>query len=361
MQRCSIEVFLARAGRVFRYMLLVAATAVFFVIPAALYCPWDASVRAARPKAVGKIEKLGEKVEAYKRFKDRYEDKDFHIKSWPFNRTRYHHGHVETVSHNLYTLSYGTVADKLKHYNKNVRRIVHSPTDAQFVNKLACEDGLYLERYDPTGMHPETSCLKETGHLSYAMKLIFATLTDAEQEAIILINEFPEGDLDIQFTADKAADLNFVTAIWQKLAAADERNDQRRPPTRMEPIIPDKYQLVSISYLDQQKDDEPEFVLLSYCIDGSYFDEDPSNNAVQVGLKYKLITKSDLAAKNASQRAALEKRLGLWMWDKPVAILISFADHPGPDIVFDDRGVVIDGSVVDPAPDGKFDHFEFLF
>ena len=360
MQCCSIDVVLTWAIRLFRYTLLV-ATAAFLVMPATLCCPWDGSARASHPQAVRQTEKLGKKVEAYKRFKAHYEDKDFHIKSWPFNRTSYHRGRVEKVSHTLYTLSYGTVVDKLKNYNKNVRRIVHSPTDAQVVNNLACEDGLYFEHYDPTGMHPDTSCLKETGNLSYAMKLIFATLTEAEQGAIVLVNEFPEGDLDIQFTADKAADLDFVTTIWQKLAAADEMNDQRRPPTRMEPIIPDEYQLVSISYIDLQKDGEPEFVLLSYCIDGSYFDEDPSNNTVQVGLKYKLITMSDLANKEASQRAALEKRLGLWMWDKPVEILISFADHPGPDIVFDDRGVVIDGSVIDPAPDGEFDHFEFLF
>lgn len=340
---------------------MVAGTVAFFLTATAFFCPWDVFPLATDPQPAGWSEALGEKVAAYKRFKEQYEDKDFQITTWPRKRTSYLQGRVEKVSHNVYTLSYGTVFDKLRNYNKNAKRIVRTPTDARAANYLACEKGLYLEQYDQTGMHPETSCLSDTTHLSYAIKLIFSTLTEAEQQSLLLINEFPGGDLDLQFTPDKATDLNFAAAIRQKLAIADEKNDQKRPPTPMEPIIPDENLRVAISYIDPQKDDEPDYALLSYCIDGSYFDEDPSNNTVQVGLKYKLITRRDLMDKSASQRAALETRLGLWRWQKPVEILISFADHPGPDIVFNDRGIVINGWVIDPQPDGEFDHFEFLF
>lgn len=361
MRRSSIVSLLFCEGRLFRLTPSMAVIAVLLVIAGGTYSPRSCWALAAGPQADARSEDLTRKVEAYKRFKARYEDKDFHIETWPLKRTSYQHGRVETSGHDEYTLSYGSVRDKIKKYNKNVRRIVHSPSDAQAVKNLACGDGLYVERYDPTGMLPVTSCLSEATDLSYSLKLVFATLTPAEQEGIVLINEFPEGDLDIQFTPDKAADRNFVTTVWQKLAVADEKHDQTLPPTAMQPIMPAAYQLVAISFIDLQNDDEPEFVQLSYCIDGSYFDEDPSNNAVQVGLKYKLITRSDLADKEASQKAALEKRLGLWMWDKPVEILISFADHPGPDIVFNDCGVETNGRVSDPAPDGTFDNFRFLF
>ncbi|MCW9016607.1 MAG: hypothetical protein OQJ89_06570, partial [Kangiellaceae bacterium] len=56
-------------------------------------------------------------------------------------------------------------------------------------------------------------------------------------------------------------------------------------------------------------------------IDGSFFDNDPDNNTIQIALKYKLVTQKDLQGRTLSERIALEKRMGLWMWDKPSAIL----------------------------------------
>ena len=129
----------------------------------------------------------------------------------------------------------------------------------------------------------------------------------------------------------------------------------------MEPIMPARNQRLSPAFFDEDKDGESDYVLIPYCINGSYYDDDPGNNTIQVALKYKLVTARDLQGKTPRERLALEKRMGLWMWAKPVEILISFDDHPGPDIVFNDRGIVIDGWVIDPAPDGEFDHFEFLF
>lgn len=361
MRCCPGNANLTRGSRIFRYILTVPVIVVSFVTTAVFFLPWDVGVLAAGHQTAERGNGLHEKIEAYKRFKEQYEDKDFRLNTWPVRRTSYHLGRFETVLNNVYTLSYGTVEDKLKDYNKNARRIVHSPTDAQTVADLVCEDGLYLEQYDQTGMHPETSCLNDADHYSYPIKLIFDTLDESQIRSIILINEFPTGDVDIQFIPEKEGDLGYINNVWGKLAQADERNDQTFAPTRMEPIVPDENQRVSISYIDLEDDDEPEYVLLSYCIDGSYFDADPTNNAVQVGLKYKLITRRDLEGKNAFQKSGLEARLGLWMWKKPVEILISFADHPGPDIVFNDLGIVIDDWVIDPEPDGEFDHFEFLF
>ncbi len=361
MRCCTDNAKMTRGIWIFWYLLTVMVIAMFFVTTADFFMPRDDGVLAVGSQASESSDGLHDKIEAYKRFKELHEDKDFRLNTRPVRRTSYSRGRLETVSFNVYSLSYGTVEDKLKDYNKNARRIVHSPTDAQTVGDLVCEDGLYLEQYDQTGMHPETTCLKNADQYSYPIKLIFDTLDDSEIRSIVLINEFPAGDVDIQFIPEKEDDLDYINDVWGKLSQADERNDETSAPTRMEPIMPDENQRVSVSFIDLEKDDEPEYVLLSYCIDGSYFDEDPTNNAVQVGLKYKLITRRDIEGKYAFQKSGLEARLGLWMWKKPVEILISFADHPGPDIVFNDLGIVIDGWVVDPEPDGEFDHFEFLF
>jgi hypothetical protein len=129
----------------------------------------------------------------------------------------------------------------------------------------------------------------------------------------------------------------------------------------MEPIIPTTNQRITVSYIDTDKDGEPDFVLIPYCINGSYFDEDPGNNTIQVALKYKLVTHKDLKGKTRLERKALEKRIGLWMWDKPSEILASFCENPGPDIVFYDYGKVENSEIVDSTPDGKFDNYEFLY
>ena len=129
----------------------------------------------------------------------------------------------------------------------------------------------------------------------------------------------------------------------------------------MEPIIPTDNQRVSLTYLDEDKDGELDFVLIPYCINGSYFDEDPTNNSIQVALKYKLVTRKDLAGKTLEERNALGKRIGLWMWDKPSEILTSFTEHPGPDIVFYDVGKVVNSRIIDPKPDGNFDRYKFLY
>jgi hypothetical protein len=112
---------------------------------------------------------------------------------------------------------------------------------------------------------------------------------------------------------------------------------------------------------DEDKDGESDYVLIPYCINGSFFDDDPDNNSIQIAYKYKLVTSKDLQGKTWHERLALEKRKGLWMWDKPNAILTSFNDHPGPDIVFYDLGTVLNSRVIDAERDGKFDKFEFLY
>ncbi len=78
-------------------------------------------------------------------------------------------------------------------------------------------------------------------------------------------------------------------------------------------------------------------------------------------MKYKLVTRKDLMGKSTAERKGLEKRMSLWMWDKPNKILTSFNDNPGPDIVFYDLGKVVDSEIIDARPDGNFDKYEFLY
>jgi hypothetical protein len=186
-------------------------------------------------------------------------------------------------------------------------------------------------------------------------------LSEADLKSIVLITEFGDGDLEIHFSDEKATDSQFIQKLLNKLQEADEKNDEKASPIKMSPIIPSAHQRVSIVYIDDDKNGEPDYVLLPYCINGSYFDQDPFNNAVQVGLKYALITKSDLAFKAASDQPLMKTRLGLWKWRRPTEILISFCDNPGPDIVFYDLGKVVKGMIVDPEPDGEFDKYEFLY
>ncbi|RJQ80940.1 MAG: hypothetical protein C4519_09375 [Desulfobacteraceae bacterium] len=301
-----------------------------------------------------------QKIETYLEFKSRCEDRDFVLKKWPVTRTIHNNGQTEASSFEIYSIAFGAIEDNLREYNRNATRIVRTPTNAPGPAQLRCSRELYLERYDETGLYPAVACLDEAG-LSYPVALIFQTLSAQECQSIVMINEFGDGDVDIQFFPEHAGDPAFVERVWAKLAAADEHNDRQKPPARMEPIIPSERLRVSIVHIDRDGAGEAEFVLLPYSIDGSFFDQDPHNNAVHVALKYKLITRQDLEGKRAIQRAALEQRLGLWMWNKPVEVLVDFAGHPGPDIAFYDQGIVINGWIIDPKPDGEFDRYEFLY
>ena len=129
----------------------------------------------------------------------------------------------------------------------------------------------------------------------------------------------------------------------------------------MAPVLPTRNQRVTSTLVDENKDGELDFALIPYCINGSYFDDDPNNNTIQIALKYKLVTRKDLHGKTMAERQALQERIGLWMWDKPSEILTSFNDHPGPDIVFYDLGTAVNSRIIDSKPDGIFDKYEFLY
>ncbi len=301
-----------------------------------------------------------EKIKAYKEFKKQYEDKDFELKSRFITRTKTLNGKVVVSRFAVYHIDYGTIADTRDAYNRNCKRILRTPTRKESSKIPDCNKSLYVEKYDESGLHPAIKCFQPDEH-SYPVKLIFEGLSEEEVEHVVLINEFNEGDSDIHFSYEKATDRKFMQKVLNKLQKADEKNDDNAPQTQMSPIIPSAHQRVSIAYIDGDKNGEPDSVLLPYCINGSYFDQDPFNNAVQVGLKYALITKSDLALRTASDQPGAQKRLGLWKWDRPTEILISFCENPGPDIVFYDLGKVVNGMIIDPEPDGKFDQYEFLY
>ncbi len=303
---------------------------------------------------------LHDKIETYKKFKEKYEDKDFQLNSYRVNRTRHIDGESEFLSFNVYHITYGIIADNLKEYGKRRRQIVQNPTVLQAGKESDCPGGRYVEDYSESGRNPKTTCTENAKH-SYPVSLVLKTLSEEELNDVGVIYEFSDGDLDIQFDLDKGQDKDWVERLSVKLKQADEKHDAQRRDVKMEPIMPTANQRVSLCYLDENKDGELDFVLIPYCINGSYFDEDPGNNSIQVALKYKLVTRHDLAGRTPRERTALAKRIGLWMWDKPSEILTSFTDHPGPDIVFYDIGKVVNSRIVDPKPDGIFDQYKFLF
>ncbi len=300
------------------------------------------------------------KIEAYKKFKKLYEDKDFALKSRSMTRTTTLNGTSAVSRFAIYSIEYGITADNRSEYSRNCKRIVRTPTRQESSKIPQCQKPFYVERYGQTGLNPELGCFDVNAH-SDPVVLMFEVLSEAELKNIVLITEYYDGDVDVQFSFEKATDRNFVQKVLAKLQTADEKNDAKIPPTQMSPIIPSAHQRISIAYIDDDNNGEPEYVLLPYCINGSYFDQDPHNNAVQVGLKYALVTQSDVALKAASERPDMQKRLGLWKWGRPTEILISFCENPGPDIVFYDLGKVVNGMIIDPEPDGEFDKYEFLY
>ena len=301
---------------------------------------------------------LQEKIEAYKKFKERWENKDFQLDSYPVRRVEHNQGNSHTSLFFIYRITYGNLADNIKEYDKSRKQVVQNPTNSRALEASDCHSRRYVEDY--TGNGQFLTCLDDA-ELSYPVSLIFNTLAEEELKDIAVIYEFDDGDLDVQFSLDKGSDKNFVESLFRKLKQADEQNDAKRKEASMAPILPSRNQRITSSFIDEDKDGELDFALIPYCIDGSFFDDDPDNNTIQIALKYKLVTQKDLQGRTLSERTALEKRMGLWMWDKPSAILTSFNDHPGPDIVFYDHGTVVDNRIIDPKPDGKFDEFKFLY
>ena len=303
---------------------------------------------------------LRQKIEAYKKFKAKYEDKDFQLSSYPISRTKHIGGKVKFYSFKVYHITYGIVADNIKEYDKRRKQIVQNPTVRQPDTRLNCPSGRYIEDYSDSRLHPEITCT-ENAVLSYPVSLVLKTLSEEELNQIAVMFEFRDGDLDIQFALNTGHNKDLVERIYARLKEADEIQDMQQQAVKMEPIMPTPNQRVSVSYLDENNDGESDFVLIPYCINGSYFDEDPGNNSIQVALKYKLVTRRDLAGRSPEERKVLAKRIGLWMWDRPREILTSFTDHPGPDIVFYDMGKVVNSTILDPMPDGNFDRYEFLY
>ena len=303
---------------------------------------------------------MQEKIEAYKKFKAKYEDKDFRLQGTPVTRTEHDNGAARTYSFEVYNIVYGITEDNFREYNPYSKQIVHNPIYPENHPSPVCQTGLYVEEYGGSGLIPKVTCLGEAQH-SYAISLILNTFSEQELDSVVTIYEFKDGDIDIRFSFDKGRDRPFVEGLYKKLRDADEYIDARRPEVKMQPVVPTDNQRITAIFLDEDKDGEPEFVFLPYCIDGSFFDQDPHNDSFQVGLKYRLVTRQDLTGKTKAERKVLQERLGLWMYDKPSEILASFSENPGPDIVFYDIGKVVDSVVVDTRPDGKFDHYEFLY
>jgi hypothetical protein len=312
------------------------------------------------PESLPDDSALQAKIDQYKQFKSKHEDKDFRLKGTPVRRTELGGDGPRSYSFTVYHIAYGITEDNFREYNPYSKQIIRSPIYPGQASSTVCRSGFFVEQHKESAAMPEVACLDEM-EKSYPVALILDTFSEEEKEHVVTIYEFEDGDIDIRFSFDKGSDKKFVESVFKKLKNADELNDARRPEAEMLPIIPTDNQRVTAVFLDEDKDGEPESVFLPYCINGSFFDQDPHNNSFQVGLKYKLVTKKDLAGKTDAERNALVKRLGLWKWDKPSEILASFSENPGPDIVFFDMGKVVNSVVVDERPDGKFDRYEFLY
>jgi hypothetical protein len=337
------------------------ALAVFiFVLGGRFFMTDQAHTAVSYPESPVKDSALQEKIEQYKIFKSTYEDKDFRLKGTPVKRTEQASDIARAYSFTVYHIAYGITEDNFREYNPYSKQIVRNPIYSGQGSSPVCRSGFFVEEHRKSASLPEVTCLDET-EKSYPIDLILNTFSKKEREHVVTIYEFKDGDIDIRFSFEKGSDKKFVAGLFKKLKEADELNDARRPEAEMHPIIPTDNQRVTAVFLDEDKNGEPEFVLLPYCINGSFFDQNPHNNSFQVGLKYKLVTKKDLAGKPDAERIALEDRLGLWKWDKPSEILASFSENPGPDIVFYDIGKVVNSVVVDERPDGKFDRYEFLY
>jgi hypothetical protein len=255
---------------------------------------------------------LQEKIEAYKEFKAKYEDKDFRLQGLPVTRTEHSNGATRTFSFEAYNIVYGITEDNFREYNHYSKQIVRNPIYPENGPSPVCQTGLYVEEYGESGIIPKVTCSREAQH-SYAISLILNTFSKHELESVVTIYEFNDGDLDIRFSFDKGRDKKFVEGLYKKLRDADEYMDALKPEVNMQPVVPTDNQRITAVFLDEDKDGEPEFVFLPYCLDGSFFDQNPHNNTFQVGLKYKLVTRKDLAGKTRAERKELEERLGLWM------------------------------------------------
>lgn len=313
--------------------------------------PFTLAKTQATNTTIKKETLLEEKIEKYKKFKSLYEDKDFLLKSYHVERYEAIDGETKRSSFDNYHIAYGIIEDNFRGYRGKSKRYI------QIKGKW------YLEDLNRSIIHPKITLLEDVKNLPYPVSLVFKTLSEEESKMIIAIYSFNDGDIDIHFTFGKESDKNIVEPIYQKLKKADEKNDEKKPKVKMEPIIPTKNQWLLFSTLpiDEDRNGEPDHVLIPYCIDGSCFDNDLDNNRVQVGLKYRLVTKKDLEGKKGEERKYLEERMGCWIWDKPGEILIDFDEaKAGPDIIFYDIGKVKDGTVIDEEPDGKFDKYEFL-
>ena len=330
-------------------------------VPASLATPGSARAAADHPDNREKKSSLNEKIEKYKKFKEKYEDKDFRLIGTPVKRTEISNGDAKTYYFNVYHIAYGITEDNFREYNAYSKQIVRTPTDPSPQGYApVCQSGFYVQESRENETIPEATCLEEAKN-AYPISLILKTFSKEEMENVVLIYQFEDGDVDIRFSFDQGRDKKFVETLFKKLTDADEIQDAQRPAVGMQPLIPTENQKLTAVFLDEDKDGEPESVFLPYCLNGSYFDQDPDNNSFQVGFKYKLVTQKDLVGKSPAEKKALEERMGRWMWDKPSEILASFSENPGPDIVFYDIGKVVDSVVVEAEPDGEFDRYEFLY
>ena len=87
------------------------------VLSAGFYMTDKAYTAIGYPDSTVKDSALLEKIEQYKKFKAKYEDKDFRLKGTPVERTKHVGDSIKSYSFTDYHIVYGITEDNLQEYD----------------------------------------------------------------------------------------------------------------------------------------------------------------------------------------------------------------------------------------------------
>ena len=92
---------------------------------------------------------LQEKIEKYKKFKKKYEDKDFRLIGTPVKRTELSNGTTRSYDFNVYHIVYGITEDNFREYNGYSKQITRTPIHPVQGSSPVCQSGLYMLHLQP--------------------------------------------------------------------------------------------------------------------------------------------------------------------------------------------------------------------
>ena len=183
-------------------LLKAAAFMVFaFVLAGRFFMTDQAHTAVSYPEPLTADSALQAKIEQYKIFKSKHEDKDFRLKGTPVNRTEQGSDKPRSYSFMVYHIAYGITEDNFREYNPYSKQIIRSPLYPGQAASTVCRSGFFVEQRKESGAMPEVACLDEM-EKSYPVALILDTFSNEEKEHVVTIYEFEDGDIDIRFSFD---------------------------------------------------------------------------------------------------------------------------------------------------------------